>query len=155
MSLNQNQFSQVPVLGQLDLAFNTNTISSQMDSASTSAVAGQSVKLVDSAGGVPKVIPVASDSDIVFGFIAYNLKDSAYVANDACEVAMLNNVMYLLSTEAIGRGAKVKGVVATVGGVAVAVAASGSPIVGWAFDKATASGQLIRIFLGCPSYFLA
>lgn len=153
MALNQNQFAQIPVLGMLDQSFNTDSVSCVLNSGTV--VPGQSVKLVDSAGGVPKVAPVTSDSDIVFGFVNYNIKNASFSAGAALEVSLLNNVIYLQATEAFDRGAKLKGVVATVGGVAAAVQGEGSPIIGWAFDKAVNVGDLVRVFLACPSYFLS
>jgi hypothetical protein len=154
MSLNQNQFAQIPVQGQLDLSYNTTTIACQVDSTQVgSLVPGQSVKLIDSLGGVPKVVAVTSDSDTVFGFVNYNVKDRLYAAGDALEISSLyGNVMFLQATAAIARGALLKGVVATVGGVATVTA--GAKIVGWALDKAANSGDLIRVAVNCPSFFV-
>ncbi len=150
-----NQFAQTPQLGQLDLSFNTTTVSCQIDtSESGTLVPGQSVKLVDSAGGVPKVIACAADADTVFGFINYQMKQSGYVAGDAVEISTgYGNVMYLRATAAIARGALLKQAVASTGGVLTATA--GAKIVGWALDKAAADGDLIRVFVNAPSFFTA
>lgn len=155
MALNQNQFQQTPVLGQLDQGMNTETLEVQVDSAFVGVLLpGQSVKIVDSAGGVPKVVAAVADADTIFGFVNYNVKDRQYKAGDRMEISgHYGNCIYLVSTAAVARGAKLKGVVATVGGVAEATA--GALIVGWAYDKATASGQLIRVMVNCPSFFVA
>jgi hypothetical protein len=152
-----NQFIQTPVLGQMDLRFNGQTFACEVDAGETGElVAGQSVKLVDSAGGVPKVVAVTSDSDLVFGFIKYSIKDTKFTAGMAVEISTAyGNCIYLRATAAIARGAILKGVVASVGGVATAVQGSGSQIIGWAFDKAAADGDLIRVMINCPSYFRA
>lgn len=152
-----NQFAQSPQLGQLDMAFNTTTISCQVDTTEAGTlVPGQSVKLVDSAGGVPKVVACDSDADTVFGFINYQMLKSGYVAGDAVEISTgYGNVMYLRATAAIARGVLLKQAVASTGGVATAVNGSGSKIVGWALDKAAADGDLIRVFVNAPSFFLA
>lgn len=150
-----NQFAQSPVLGMADLKLNTQTISCQIDSTEAGElVAGQMVKIVDSAGGVPKVVAADDDTDANFGFIAYDVKDKKFVANDKVEVFTgYGNVMYLLSTEAIARQDILTSAVATVGGVAVA--AAGERIVGWALDKAAGSGELIRVMVNMPGFFKA
>lgn len=145
----QNQFSQAPVKGQLDLRFNGQTITGQIDSSeSGELVPGQPVKLVDSAGGIPKVIACTADSDEVFGFINYSIKDQKFVALDAVEISVFrNNVMYMEASAAIARGASVMPVIT---GSKVATAAGGGRIVGTALDKAAADGDLIRVVIDLP-----
>lgn len=153
-----NQFAQSPELGQLDMKMNTSTIPCQVDASEGGAlVPGQAVKLVDSAGGVPKVVAVASDDDQVFGFVIYDpvQKSSGYVAGDALEVSTIyGNVMYLKAVGAVARGSLLKIVQATVGGVAVTNNGDGDKIVGWAFDKA-ANDELLRVVVNCPSFFVS
>lgn len=153
---NPNQFQQSPYLGMIDLRFPTNTVSVLIDmSQQTPLYAGMPVKFVDSAGGVPKVIGIAADSDEVYGYINFDVKTVAFTAGMSAEISMGQNVMYLYSTEAIARGARVvPNNTVTRGGVAAATGSSAKRIVGWAYDKATASGQLIRVFLKTPTFEL-
>lgn len=151
--LSQNQFSISEFLGTPDLRFNTNTVAVQIDvSQATALYAGAAVKIVDSADGVPKVVGCAANSDEVLGFINYDVKTQAFVAGVPCEISMAGNVLYLYATGAISRGAQVTLDLTTMGGVGQLVGSSGADIVGWAFDKATAPGQLIRIRVSTPSY---
>lgn len=153
---NPNQFAQSSLLGMLDLRFNNETVAAQIDSSESETLyAGQAVKIVDSADGIPKVIACTADSDEVFGFINYNIKDIGYEAGDRCEISQAGNVMYLYATGAIARGAQVTLDVTTRGGVATKTSSSGDRIVGYAFDKASAAGALIRVKLGVPSFAVA
>lgn len=142
-----NQFNQAPVKGELDLRFNPTSIPCEVDSTSAgNLVAGQAVKMVDDSGGVPKVVECAADSDEVFGFINYNLKNQDYDAGDAVGISVLNggNVMYMEASAAIARNAVI-GIV--VSGQKVKTSAGGSRDVGHALDKAAASGDLIRVLM--------
>jgi hypothetical protein len=149
MSLQQNQFNQSPVQGMLDLRFNAQTISCEIDSTSNGGlVPGQAVKMVDSAGGVPKVVECDADSNDVFGFINYDLKSQSFAAGDMVEIsAMRDNVMYMTASAAISRNAKVAIVVS---GSKIVTASSGKMIVGRALDKASADGDLIRVIIDLP-----
>lgn len=149
MALNQNQFVQIPVQGQLDLRFNGQTVSCQVDSSSAgSLVPGQAVKMVDSAGGIPKVVECAADEDDVFGFINFDQKNQSFAVGDRVEIsAMRNNVMYMTAGAAIARNAEVMIVVAS---KKVVTATSTNRIVGRAFDKAAADGDLIRVVIDLP-----
>lgn len=149
MALNQNQFAQTPIQGQLDLKFNPNTVSAQIDVSSAGAlVPGQAVKMVNSAGGVPKVVECSDDSDDVFGFINYNIKNRVFNAYDYVELSALrDNCMFMTASAAIARNAKVMIVVS---GQQVATATSGNMIIGRAYDQASASGDLIRVIIDLP-----
>lgn len=145
MSVNINQFAQTPTKGQADLSLNPNTLGCQVTSdEATALVPGQAVKLVDSLGGVPKVTAVTADTDDIFGVVLYNVKNATFPALQALEVAAQDNVVYMEASAAIARGAKVMYVVT---GQKVATATAGKTVVGFAFDKATASGDLIRVYL--------
>lgn len=147
--LQQNQFALAPIQGMADLRFNANTISAQVDSSSAGGlVPGQPVKLVDSAGGVPKVVECAADSDDVYGFIQYDIKSQVFDAGARVELsAMRDNVMYMTASAAIARGAPVAIVLS---GVKVVTASTGQMIVGRAYDKAAANGDLIRVTIDLP-----
>lgn|SRR5574343_728394 len=151
MTISQNAFEPSPTQGQMDMKSNFNTIGAQIDSSEAGAlVPGQAVKLVDSAGGVPKVIACTSDADDVYGFINYSVKDVEFVAYDKVEIStMRDNVMYMTAGAAIARGGNVAVVIASKK-VIPAVAASGKRIIGRAFDKAAADGDLIRVIIDLP-----
>ncbi len=151
----QNMFVMSPVIGQVDQNFNYNTLPVQIDASETGTLLpGQAVKMYDSAGGVPKVVACAANSDGCLGFINYNVKDATYVAGDRAEISMDGNVMYLISVGAIARGARVQMNLTYVGGVKT-VSADGASIVGWAMDKATGDGQLIRVHIQTPSFAIS
>lgn len=150
----QNKFSQSPIQGMLDLRFNGNTITAQIDSGqSGSVVASQAVMFTQDAGGVPKVEKCTANTDVVAGFVNYDVKSQSFEAGDIVEISMNGNVMYMVSTAAIDRGAKVMIVPATPGGVATAT--TGKPISGWAMDPASGAGELIRVFILTPSLTVA
>lgn len=152
-SLSQNQFAQQSLVGVVDLRLPTGTISVQIDASQATALyAGQAVKMVDSADGVPKVVGCSADADNVLGFINFDIKTKAFLAGSMCEISMAGNCMYLFATTAIARGAQVGSDVSTGGGVQALTGSSGACIVGWAVDKASAAGQLIRVMLTTPSF---
>lgn len=146
MTLNQNQFAQIPVQGQVDLlGFGSNVISGQISAnESATLVAGQAVKMEDTAGGVPKFVALAADTDIPFGFITYNVKNTSYVANDRVEIALFGSIMYMTAGAAIARGANIE---IDVSETTVITAAGTNPTCGFAYDKAAALGDLIRVYI--------
>ena len=152
-TLNQNQFAQIPVLGQLDLHFNTETVSAivHVSASASTLVAGQAVKIVDEAGGVPKVVPCTADSNEVFGFIVFDRMHPSFTGGDSVEIAQAGSVMYLYATGAVARGAQVALAYAAAGGVKALAGSGGADIVGYAYDKAATAG-LIRVKLGVPSF---
>lgn len=151
--LSQNQFAQAPYLGMIDLRFDYNTVSVQIDASQVGALyAGSAVKIVDSADGVPKVVGCSANSDEVLGFINFDIKTVQFLAGSPAEISQAGNVMYLYSTGAISRGVQVQLDLTTNGGVAQISGSSGADIVGWAYDKASAAGQLIRVKLSVPSF---
>lgn len=155
--LNPNQFIPTPYVGMLDQRFNYNTKSVQIDSSQATVLySGSAVKVVSGSGaGVPKVIACAANSDEVFGFINWQLKDVSYAAGQPVEISQKGNVLYLYATTAIATGQQVTLDLTTVGGVGAAVGSSGANIIGFSLDQATAAGQLVRIELSCPSFAFA
>lgn len=154
-ALSQNQFAQSEYLGVIDMRFPYNSVSVQIDaSQATPLYAGAAVKMYDSAGGVPKVVGCSADSDEVLGFINFDIKSISFAAGAQAEISMGGNVMYLYSTGAIARGSQVVLTLSTNGGVAAATGATAKRVVGWAYDKASAAGELIRVFLKTPSFTL-
>ena len=154
MAQQLNQFVQAPIVGMLDMKFNWNTKSAEIDASQVGSLAqGQAVKIVDSAGGIPKVVGCTADTDEVFGFINYDIKSQLFVAGDRVEISQKGNVMFLVATAAVARGAQV--VLDTAGGVYPAALGSGKCLVGFALDKATAPGDIIRVELSVPSFAVA
>lgn len=150
MSLNINQFAQTPVKGQLDLSVGVRSvISCQIDSSSAgSLVPGQAVKIVDVKGGIPNVVECAADSDDVFGFITYGIKDKLHSAGDKAEIAFFRgSCMMMEASAAISANAPVSIVLS---GQKVVTASAGKMIVGRALDKASASGEFIRVMIDLP-----
>lgn len=151
--LSQNQFGMTTLLGVIDLRFPFNTVSVQIDaSQATALLFGAAVKMVDSAGGVPKVVGCTANSDEVLGFINFDIKSQSFPANSMAEISMSGNVLYLYATGAIARGAQVSLDITSNGGVRSAATHTGDKIVGWAYDKAAVAGDLIRVFLKTPSF---
>jgi hypothetical protein len=150
MTLNINQFAMSTVQGQMDLQFNGSVISAQVDSTqATNLVAGQAVKLVDSAGGVPKVVGLAANTDSTFGYVIRNLKDVDFPAYAQLEIALQGSVMYMTAGAAIARGASIEVVYTT---NKVITNAGVNPVAGYALDKAAADGDLIRVYVLTPAF---
>lgn len=150
MSLNINQFAQTPVKGQLDLSVGVRSvISCQIDSSSAGGlVPGQAVKIVDVKGGIPNVVECSAASDDVFGFITYGIKDKMHDAGSKAEIAFFRgSCMIMEASAAISANSPVSIVVS---GQKVAPSASGDMIVGRALDKASASGEFVRVMIDLP-----
>lgn len=164
-SPNPNQATLLPFLGMLDQRYNGNTISCVFDpSATGSLVAGQAVTFTHSgsnaavgsvfpSNGDPMVQPSTAGSDLIAGFVNYNLKNAVFLPGDRLEISAFGNVMYLLATGAIHRGAQVNSLPAAQsggcnGGVESAV--SGSPWCGVSLDEAVV-GSFVRILIQTPA----
>lgn len=152
MALNQNQFSISPVQGMMDLT-PAKVVSALVGSGSAgSLVAGQAVKIVDTAGKIPVVVECAADSDLVFGFITYNVKNSTYSGGDVCEISTgFDDVMYMTAGAAFAPLTQLMVVIASKKMIA---ATSGKPISAYALDKATADGDIVRCVVTCPAFFV-
>ena len=143
--MNQNQFNLSVVKGMLDQAHSFNTLSCKVKSdESNPLVSGQKVKIVDSANGVPEVTALEADTDKVFGVVNYNMKDASFKAGAHVEISAFGNVIYLEASAAIARGADVMPVIT---GEKIATATEGKSVIGYAYDKATADGDLVRVML--------
>jgi len=138
-----NQFEIGKEKGQLDLRFNNNTIQCR---AAGALSAGQAVKFVDVAGGVPEVV-AADDTDLVHGYVNYSLKNTSYVSGQMVEISMAGNCMNMQAGEAIS----VRGDVMFVAATGKVMNATGVTkcISGWALDKA-ATDDIIRVFIVEP-----
>lgn len=154
-TLNPNAFMQSPVVGMIDLRFDYDTVSAQIDVSQVGSLyAGAPVKLVPytSPNSAPKVVGIAATTDEVFGYINFDIKTVAFVAGSLCELSLAGNVMYLYSTGAITQGSQVCSSLITMGGVSQATGSSDANIVGFAYDGAAAAGALIRVKLNTPSF---
>lgn len=145
MTQNPNQFSQTVTKGMLDLKSGSTPLPVQVDSAqATDLVAGQVVKIATTAGGVPKVLGVANDTDAMFGVVIYAFRKNNYPALANLEIAQGGAVVYMEASAAIARGARVMAVVT---GSKIATATTGKRIVGMALDTALVDGDLIRVLI--------
>lgn len=150
MAQNINQFGQTPEQGDLDLTYGGEVITCQVASTQVvNLVAGQAVKLADVAGGVPKVVALSGNTDVTFGFVVRNIKDVDFAAQDYLEIAIQGSVQYMTAGAAIARGATVEAVTST---NKVITAAGTNPIIGFALGKATADGELFRVYVLTPGY---
>lgn len=149
MAINPNMFAMETVQGQIDLSFHSSVITCEVSSAqATALVAGQAVKLEDSAGGMPKVLALAANTDPSFGVVLRNLKDINFPALARVEVALAGSVVYMTAGGAIARGAKVEFVNST---LKVITAAGTNPVLGFALDKAAGDNSLVRVYILTPA----
>jgi hypothetical protein len=154
MALSQNQFAPSAIQGMVDQRYSYATTSVQIDvSEPASLLPGAPLKIVNSAGGVPKVLACTDKADACYGFLNLDLKSTAFVAGSMAEISQSGNVIYLTSTGAIGRGVAVVLDVAG-GGVAAATGATGARVVGYAFDRFAAAGALGRVHIKVPGGLL-
>lgn len=142
MSQNPNQFQQSVTKGQVDARFSPTVL--PCEASEDGLKPGMALTIVDSAGGVPKVAAAVADTDLIFGFVSYNIKNAVFNTGDPLEVAMEGTILYLEAGAAIARGAKVMPVVT---GEKVITAIATKPICGVAIDKATEDTQLIRVYV--------
>lgn len=149
MAQNINQFGQTPEVGDLDYGIPGHVISCAVGPSVTPALLpGQAVKLIDAGGKIIQVTPITANTDKTFGVLVRNLKDATYPANAPVEVAMAGSVMFLTAGAAIARGSYLE-VVAASG--KVITNAGTNPVFGFALDKATADGDIIRVYLRTPT----
>lgn len=149
MALNINQFAQSMVQGILDPGQpQPNTFSCRVDASSATLIPGDAVKSVDTAGKVPVVTKCTADTDDVWGFVNYNFKNSSFAANAMVEIsAFEGNAMYMTASAAMARNANVAIVIAS---SKIVTATTNQRIVGKLLDKATADGDLVRVYINLP-----
>ncbi len=141
-----NQFELGKEKGQLDMKFGQNVIQVRANVALT---AGQAVKIVDVAGGIPNV-DAAGDTDEVFGFVTYDLKKNTVASGEVCAIALKESVMYMTAGAAFAPMTELMHVLATL----KVITATGVTkcISGWALDKASADGDVVRVYITSPSF---
>lgn len=148
MNLNINQFSQVPIRGQLDLQISkSGVLTGQISVNETNTLkAGDKVKL-DSAntGPIPQFL-LAANEDPAIGFLAYDVKRATAVAGDAVEVTFKGGaVMWMVAGAAIVPGALVQQQADTVGSKVITLASDKQS--GIALDPASGDTVLLRVIV--------
>lgn len=145
--ISQNSFAQTSTRGKVDMSKSPNTHSALVDQAEAGKLyAGTPVKVADTAGGPLKVLACTADSDNCIGFVNYDVKKAVFEAGDPLEISMPGNVIELYATAPIARFARVKLDLVN-GGVAPVAGSGGEAIVGYAYDKAVAAGESIRVYV--------
>lgn len=151
-SVQISAFQIEPLVAMLDLKVGpTNVTEAQIDSSQATALrAGSFVNITNNTNGAPTVTGIAANTDNAWGVIVYDIKSQAFSAGARVEVAQAGSCIWLYATTAITRGAQVSPDVSSPASVQ---AATGSDsIVGYAFDEASAYGDLIRVILSTPSF---
>ena len=146
MAQSPNQFIQTPEKGYLDLQTGLNNVITCVHKAgeTTPLVAGTAVKIVDSYTAIPAVEACDADTEIPFGFVVNNIKDTDFPAEARLEVARAGTVMFMVAGAAIARGANVSFQVAT---GKVITQATTDTITGQALDKAAGDNSIIRVVI--------
>lgn len=142
--LNQNQFTQTPVLGQVDFTVSPNIKSVKINPNTVATVlqSGQAFKIVDVAG--PEIIvDVAAVTEVAYGVAIYNPKKNLYTAGQTIELGCAGTVIYLEASEAIARGASVSN--DPTGPTVATVNPATEATLGECLDKPTAAATLARI----------
>ena len=161
MAQNLNQFNQTAVVGELDLQTNPNPASFTMkfhdesDTAATTLLPGEGVKLIDLGGSdtigvLPLVDERAAVTDALFGVKIFSTKKNAAVSGEIVQIAGKGAVMFLNSGAAIARGDSVSLVIGTPGNVITNV--STGEILGIALDKAVGANEIIRVLIDIEGY---
>ena len=147
MTLNSNQFAQVPVKGQIDMSIKDGKIGGMISAnQATSLYPGQRVKLDTAAQVFTPSFVAAAVGDVAIGIIAYNTKQSAFAALEAVEIILFGGpVYYAEAAAAITAGALVEGVAG-----AKVQTHSAQQQTGIALDGASAAGDLIRVICTEP-----
>ena len=104
-----NQFRISPVKGTLTQEPNFNIINCQVASdEATALVPGQAVVLDDEDSSQIIVTAATGESDELFGFVVYDVRDTEKPAKGQVRIAIVGSVMYMESQTAITRGQYLK-----------------------------------------------
>ncbi len=147
MSININQFAQLPVRGALDLQIMKSGVLQGIVSPNqaTALKAGDPVKL-DTANTTP--VPWflgAAQGDTIIGNLVFDEKKASPAANDTVQVTFFGGpVMWLTSSGTVNPGGAVED--ATGGSGASVQAKTSNPTRGFALDPGT-NGNLFRVVL--------
>lgn len=148
-SVTINQFGQSNIIGSLDLTMNPNpSFACRYYHASEEIVPGEGVILVDRGAsdtpGAPIVTKRSADANAIFGVNIFDAKNASKASGKMIQIATSGMVITMEASAAIARGASVALVLATPGQV---VTRTTETILGKALDKASASGDLVRILI--------
>lgn len=146
----QNQFKQTTMGGFVAMpALNTKSMLIASTQA-TAVLAGQPVKRVSTQTdqGIPQVVSIASDADLITGFVNFMTIKSSNVAGDVVEVSQNGNIMSLFSGASIAPDQLV--VWSTVDGGVLPIGSTGKRIVGRAVDGCSGRGSLVRVAISAP-----
>jgi hypothetical protein len=144
-----NQFRLSPVKGTLTGAPNFNIINCQVsDGETTDLVPGQAVKLKDDVNAQIIVTAATGASDDIFGFVAYDVRDTNKPEKGQVRIAIEGSVMYLEAQSVIARGAYLK---YNPTGQIVEGQDGTTTRIGRTFDKTTTTDpKLIRVYIQTP-----
>jgi hypothetical protein len=151
LALNQNQFTQTPVIGQVARQPGIDTETCQINPNTTAAViaVGCSVKLIANTGSQIIVDVCSSPSDgPVYGVISYNLRGNTYSAGSQVEVAGIGNIIQLKTSAAVNRGQRVAVTnpsTSTNDATVAADTTAGDYTIGTALTQASGANQLISV----------
>ncbi len=151
-TVNQNQFTQSIVVGQLDLTRaglgNPFTLRIDPDSTATSFEPGIGFQIVDGGandpGGVPLCDVLTANTQIPFGARIYDAKIGEPVKGDIIQVSSWWDVQYMEAAAALARWAEVSLDIANPGQVK---AKSTDALFGRLLDKSTAAGDIVRVLV--------
>lgn len=138
-----NQFAMTKEKGMLDMTHNFNSIAVRPNE---DVVAGQLVKIVDVADGIPNVV-ACDDTTVGFGFMNYNLRNSTIKSGVAGEMSLDKNVMFMIAGAAFAPYTDLMYVAST--GKVITATGTTKFISGWALDKAAADGDIVRVMITC------
>lgn len=146
---NLNQFKQTPLVGQPDWTVNQNIVPVRLDPAyagSLPLVAGQAFRLIDVAGPVPTVTPVADATVTPWGVMVHSMKRDTIVAGAYFDLALNGSTIWMQVSAAIARGAKVQ--IDPLGPtVSTLTALPTNASLGYTIDKPTAANAMTRVYL--------
>jgi len=154
MSVNLNQFSITPAVGDLDLAHSTGECVASVrfgyEDTTGDIEAGEGVMLSDLGAndtpGAPIVAIRTSEIVPIFGVKIRNTKKAKVEGGDVFEIAKFGAVVRLKAAGALSRGAAVTLTLANIGEVK---AVSTKTPLGVTLDKATTAGDIVRVRLTC------
>lgn len=142
------------IKGRLDLQANIDSLSCIIDSTQNTAIkAGTPVKVVTTSAKLPHIVACAS-GDLIMGFVKHSPRKDSFVAGDVVEVSYGGDVMYLEADSAINAGVPVNVTDFTDMAVGPIGSTAGSTV-GFALEKATSAGQLVRVLLRTPVQHVA
>lgn len=156
-SLNQNQFIQAPVIGQVAFQPNVDTETCQINPNTTATYiqAGCAVKLIANSGPEIVVDVTSGPSDgPVYGVISYNPRINKYGASDRVEIASTSNIIYLKSSAAINRGNRVSvtnPTTSTNDATVASDATAGDSTIGFALTQVSGANQLVKVKIAVGS----